>query len=33
GILAGAVCIIELTGLKGRDRLDCPVKALQSYEF
>ena len=33
GVLAGAVCIIELTGLKGRDRLDCPVKALQSYEF
>ena len=33
GILAGAVCIIELTGLRGRDRLDCPVKALQSYEF
>ena len=33
GILAGAVCIIELTGLKGRDRLACPVKALQSYEF
>ena len=33
GILAGAVCIIELTGLKGRDRLDCPVAALQTYEF
>lgn len=33
GVLAGAVCIIELTGLKGRDRLDCPVAALQSYEF
>ena len=33
GILAGAVCIIELTGLKGRDRLDCPVSALQTYEF
>ena len=33
GILAGAVCIIELTGLRGRDRLYCPVKALQSYEF
>lgn len=33
GVLAGAVCIIELTGLKGRDRLDCPIKALQSYEF
>lgn len=33
GILAGAVCIIELTGLKGRDRLECPVAALQQYEF
>mgnify|MGYP001335389392 FL=1 len=33
GILAGAVCIIELTGLKGRERLDCPVLALQQYEF
>ena len=33
GTLAGAVCIIELTGLKGRSRIDCPVKALQTYEF
>lgn len=33
GILAGAVCIIELTGLAGRARLDCPVAALQTYEF
>ena len=33
GILAGAVCVIELTGLKGRGRLDCPVTALQTYEF
>ena len=33
GILAGAVCIIELTGLNGRDKLDCPVAALQTYEF
>ena len=33
GILAGAVCVIELTGLKGRDRLDCQVAALQTYEF
>jgi len=33
GILAGAVCIIELTGLKGREGLDCDVAALQSYEF
>ena len=33
GILAGAVCVIELTGLNGRARLDCPVAALQTYEF
>lgn len=33
GVLAGAVSIIELTGLKGRDRLDCPVAALQTYEY
>ena len=33
GILAGAVCMIEFTGLKGRARLDCPVAALQTYEF
>ena len=33
GTLVGAVCIIELTGLKGRDRIDCPVGALQHYEF
>ena len=33
GIVAGAVCVIELTGLKGRARLDCPVAALQTYEF
>ena len=33
GILAGAVCVIELTGLKGRQRLDCPVAALQTYEY
>ena len=33
GILAGAVCVIELTGLKGRARLDCPAAALQTYEF
>jgi adenine phosphoribosyltransferase len=32
GILAGAVCVIELTGLEGRQRLDCPVAALQTYE-
>ncbi|MGC6454221.1 MAG: adenine phosphoribosyltransferase [Candidatus Puniceispirillaceae bacterium] len=33
GVLAGAVCIIELSGLKGRERLDCQVAALQTYEF
>ncbi len=33
GVLAGAVCIIELTGLKGRDLLDCPVAALQAYKY
>ena len=33
GILAGAVAVIELTGLKGRERLKCPVAALQTYEF
>ena len=33
GVLAGAVCVIELTGLGGRKGLDCPVAALQSYEF
>ena len=35
--LGGTVCcalsIIELTGLKGRDKLNCPVIALQSYLF
>ena len=36
GIVAGAACLIELTGLKGRARLEeinCPVVSLQSYEF
>ena len=36
GILAGAACLIELTGLEGRARLaakDCPVVSLQQYEF
>ena len=33
GILAGAVCVIELTELKGRDRLDCDVAALQHYAY
>ena len=33
GILTGAVCVIELTELKGRDRLDCDVAALQHYAY
>ena len=33
GIRAGAVAVIELTGLKGRERLKCGVAALQTYEF
>ena len=33
GILAAAVCIIELTGMKGRDKLPCDVVSLQRYEF
>lgn len=33
GNLVGAVCMIELTGLKGAEKLDCPVAALQQYEF
>jgi len=33
GIVAGAICVIELTGLEGRARLNCPVAALQTYEF
>ena len=33
GIMAGAVCMIELTGLKGRERLSFPVASLQQYEF
>ena len=33
GELVGAVCLIELTGLKGADNLPCPVATLQQYEF
>ena len=36
GIVAGTVCLIELTGLKGKEKLgekDCPVASLQQYEF
>ncbi len=31
GVVCGALCLIELTGLKGREKLGCPVDALQSY--
>jgi len=33
GKVVGAVCVIELTGLKGRDKLACDVAALQTYAF
>ena len=33
GDVVGTAFIIELTGLKGRQRLDVPVKALLDYEF
>ncbi len=33
GIVCGALCLIELTGLKGRENLDCPVDALQTYLY
>ena len=33
GIFAGAICLIKLTGPRRRARLDCPVAALQTYEF
>ncbi|MGC6412063.1 MAG: adenine phosphoribosyltransferase [Candidatus Puniceispirillaceae bacterium] len=33
GIVAGAVCLVELTGLKGRDKIDCEIAVLQQYEF
>ena len=31
GDVCGALCLIELKGLKGREKLDCPIDALQSY--
>lgn len=31
--VVGTVVLIELTGLKGRDVLNAPVKSLQTYEF
>lgn len=33
GILAGAICVIELTELKGREKLGCDVVALQKYAY
>ena len=33
GTVCCALCIIELTGLKGREKLNCPVMSLQSYLF
>jgi adenine phosphoribosyltransferase len=33
GNVVAAAFIIELTGLKGRDRLDVPVTSLLDYEF
>ena len=33
GTVTGAVCLIELTGLKAREKLSFPVASLQSYEF
>lgn len=32
GDVPGAACIIELTFLNGRDRLDCPVETLVRYD-
>lgn len=33
GTMAGAVCVIELTGLNAREKLPFPVTSLQQYEF
>jgi len=33
GIVAGFAVLIELTGLKARDRLTSPVSSLKQYEF
>ena len=33
GSVCGALCLIELEGLKGREKLNCPVDALQSYLY
>lgn len=32
GVVAGAACIIELTFLEGRSRLDVPLTAIVSYD-
>ncbi|MDX1400971.1 MAG: adenine phosphoribosyltransferase [Kiloniellales bacterium] len=32
GIVAGAACIIELTFLKGREKLDVPITTLVTYD-
>jgi adenine phosphoribosyltransferase len=31
-VVPAAVCVIELTFLKGRSRLDIPVEALLTYD-
>ena len=33
GVVCGAVCAVELTGLKGRNKLFFPVSVLQTYEY
>ena len=33
GIICGAVSAIELTRLKRKDKLFCPVSVLQTYEY
>ena len=33
GIICGALCIIELTELKGSEKLMCPIVSLQTYRF
>jgi adenine phosphoribosyltransferase len=32
GVVTGAACIIELTFLKGRQRLDVPVHSVLAYD-
>ena len=32
GSVTGAICLIELTGLKARETLAFPVASLQTYE-